>query len=363
MLILFALSTLFLSAFSAWTYDPPRARLKPLQVANTLVLKGEETAPTAKPFFVLPGRIGEDVISNALREVQGLHMDNHEDEADWLPAYEAYIMEQALMMPGLGQGLQAAVKTLESATLPLVQEMYACEMCVACTAFVRRYLQQERVRVPAHFDVTAYATVILPLSPARNYSGGFFVQPTAHVDSRLFVPLELGDVAVHDFTLNHGIEVFEGGRYSLILWISEKFSACKHSRTPWHAQRALQGDAVAQHILGMMFSQGNGAPKDDAQALEWTLRAAWNGLANAQYSAGTLYFEGKGAAVDYNRSFFWYEKAAGQGDASSQLIIARMYEEGLGVPADPNLAAYWYHLASMQSAKGLSLAGPTWPTS
>lgn len=357
--MLVLLSTLFRSA---WTVS--HVQLEPHQdpAGRFPVLEGRETTRTAKPFFVLPGRVGEDITANALAEAQELQMDDHDDEADWLPAYEAFIMEKANMIPGLGHGLQAAVKALEAATLPFVKDTYNCEMCMACTAFTRRYLQQERVRVPAHFDVTAYATVILPLSPSRNYSGGFFVQPTAHVDSRLFVPLELGDIAVHDFTLNHGIEVFEGGRYSLIIWISEQPSACKESRTPWHAQRALQGDAVAQHILGMMFSQGNGAPQDDVQALKWTIRAAQNGLANAQFSAGMMYFEGRGALVDYNTSFHWFEKAAGQGDASSQIVIARMYQEGLGVPLDPELAAYWYHLGSMQSAKGLALTGPIWPT-
>ncbi|CAE7717770.1 Sel1l2, partial [Symbiodinium microadriaticum] len=232
-------------------------------------------------------------------------MDDHNDEADWLPAYEAYIMEQGSFLPELaGPNLQRAVLQLQDIAMPFVRQVYKCETCVPCTSFVRRYLQKERVRVPAHFDVTAYATVIVPLTPALNYSGGFFVQPTAHVDSRLFVPLQLGDIAVHDFTLNHGIEVLDGGRYSLVLWVSEEHASCRLSKTPWHAQRALEGDAVAQHILGMMFGQGNGAPQDDARALEWTVRAAEGGLANAQFSAGTMYFEGQGTPVDLNRSFF-----------------------------------------------------------
>ncbi|CAK9089423.1 unnamed protein product [Durusdinium trenchii] len=354
---------LFSEAFNSLqvvSLEVSHVQLKPVSVGvSGVVMQGAEVSATAKPFFVLPQRLSEDLLVSALEEAQRLQMDDHEDEADWLPAYETYVMEKATM-DTLDQGLRSAVIALEQAALPLVQKAYDCPTCVSCTGFVRRYLPQERMRVPPHFDITAYATIILPLSPPQNYTGGFFVQPTAHVDSRRFVPLGLGDLVVHDFTLNHGIEVLHGGRYSLILWISETLEACHGSHTPWHAQRARDGDAVAQHLLGMMFSHGNGAPQDDLRALEWTLLAATNGLANAQFSAGTMYFEGKGAPEDYNRSFYWYEKAAEQGDASAQIIVARMYWEGLGSPADSELAAYWYRLGSLQAAKGVALSGPQW---
>jgi len=217
-------------------------------------------------------------------------------------------------------------------------------------------MPQERLGVPAHFDVTAFATIILPLSPAANYTGGFFVQSGAHVDTRSFVPMDTGDVLLHDFTLNHGIEVYEGGRFSLIVWVSETRAACDESRTPWHAHRAMQGDVVAQHILGMMFGQGNGAPQDDAQALQWTSMAAEGGLYNAQFSLGTMYFEGRGTPVNDSRAFYWYEKAAQQGDASAQLIVSRLYSLGVGTERDLKQASRWYEQGSLQ--KGVHLMGP-----
>merc|ERR1719401_2544817 len=258
-------------------------------------------------------------------------------------------MEQSKFLPGVApRSLAAAVEHLDRLVLPFVRQAYECDACVSCTAFARRYLPDERLHVPAHFDVTAFATVILPLSPAENYTGGFFVQPQAHVRSRTFVPLEVGDVMVHDFTLNHGIEVMGGGRHSLIVWVSETEDACRGSRTPWHATRAMHGDLVAQHIIGMMYSQGNGAPKDDERALEWTLRAAEGGLYNAQFSAGTMYFEGQGTPTNESRAFYWYDKAADQGDASAQMVLARMYLEGVGTEPDPERAQYWYRLGSEQ---------------
>jgi len=297
------------------------------------------------------------VVSEARDAMDELLFDSHNDEADWLPAYEVYIMEQGAPLPGVApDALHAAVSELDRVVLPFVRQAYRCSQCVSCTAFARRYLKDERLHIPAHFDVTAFTTIILPLSPADNYTGGFFVQPSAHIKSRSFINLDVGDVAVHDFTLNHGVDVQGGGRFSLIVWVSETPSACRGSSTPWHTDRALHGDLVAQHILGMMFGQGNGAPKDDSRALQWTLMAAEGGLVNAQFSAGTMYFEGQGTSVNESRAFHWYMKAAVQGDASAQMIVARMLSEGLGVPQDEGKARYWYSLCSEQ--EGARLMGP-----
>jgi len=326
-------------------------------VGDYTVFQGRETAITAQPFFVLPEAVHRELVSAGYAAMQEMVFDDHNDEADWLPAYEVYIMERGAPLPGVApEPLHRAVAELDRLVLPFVRQAYRCPECMSCTAFVRRYLKDERLHIPAHFDVTAFSTVILPLSPAGNYTGGFFVQPKAHVKSRAFVRLEEGDVAVHDFTLNHGVDVRAGGRFSLVVWVSETEGACKGSRTPWHAERALQGDLVAQHILGMMYSQGNGAPKDDVMALDWTLKAAEGGLVNAQFSAGTMYMEGQGAPANESRAFYWYTKAAVQGDASAQMILARMYNDGVGTARDEVKAQYWFSLGKEQ--EGVHLMGP-----
>lgn len=346
---------------AGWHDDQPWLRkvpLEPTEVGGSWALLGRETGLTAQPFYVLPSQVGDDIVAPALQAAKDIAMDDHNDEADWLPAFEVYIMERGIPLPGVAiPELVNAVEKLDAQVLPFVKRAYRCSECMSCTAFVRRYLPEERLRVPAHFDVTAFTTIILPLSPSGNYSGGFFVQPGAHVNSRAFVPIEAGDVIVHDFTLNHGIEVHKGGRYSLVVWISETQAACDGSRTPWHANRAMQGDLVAQHILGMMYGQGNGAPQDDAKALDWTLRAAEGGLVNAQFSAGTMIFEGRGTEANETKALYWYAQAAMAGDASAQLILSRMYAEGVGTPMDQVKADYWYRLGSSQH--GAVLMGPS----
>jgi TPR repeat protein len=46
--------------------------------------------------------------------------------------------------------------------------------------------------------------------------------------------------------------------------------------------RAEQGDASAQHNLGVMYDNGQGVPEDDAEAVRWYRLAADRGLAGAQ---------------------------------------------------------------------------------
>lgn len=294
----------------------PFVPLQEKRIGDYGVLEGRETAVTAQPFFVLPRLMDEAVVADALDAAVQLEFDDHNDEADWLPAWEVYIREKAVPLPGAApEALQRAVDVLDERVMPFVRSAYRCPSCVLCTSFVRRYFPNERVRVPAHFDVTSFSTVVISLSPAGNYTGGFYVQPTAHIHSRLFVPMEHTDVAVYDFTLNHGVEVLAGGRWILANWVSENMQACRASATPWHANRAQNGDAVAQHILSMMYEQGNGAPQNDVEALRWSLRAAEGGLANAQFSTATMFFEGTGTERNLTLAAYWYEKAARQGDA------------------------------------------------
>ena len=56
---------------------------------------------------------------------------------------------------------------------------------------------------------------------------------------------------------------------------------------------AEQGDAKAQHRLGLIYFLGQGVPKDDAEGLKWFRKAADQGLADAQAMLGAYYREHK----------------------------------------------------------------------
>lgn len=65
-------------------------------------------------------------------------------------------------------------------------------------------------------------------SGAPGFGGpGFYVQPGAHVSSRLPIRLAAGDLIAHSFDLQHGVEVSSGRRCSVIFWFTDSAASCK----------------------------------------------------------------------------------------------------------------------------------------
>jgi TPR repeat protein len=62
--------------------------------------------------------------------------------------------------------------------------------------------------------------------------------------------------------------------------------------------QAEQGHANAQFNLGLMYSNGEGVPEDDAEAVKWSRKAAEQGHANAQLNLGYMYSIGTGVPED-----------------------------------------------------------------
>ena len=73
-------------------------------------------------------------------------------------------------------------------------------------------------------------------------------------------------------------------------------SAMKGNETALQGLRTLagEGDASAQHILGLMYGgTGEGVPKDAVQAAAWFRKAADQGDASAQSNLGVMYEIGR----------------------------------------------------------------------
>jgi hypothetical protein len=81
---------------------------------------------------------------------------------------------------------------------------------------------------------------------------------------------------------------------------------------------AGQGDADAQWQMGLRYHDGDGVPRDDAQAMQWYLRAAEQGNVEAQGALGSYYWAGRGVPVDLSKSYFWSTIAMAQGDEISK---------------------------------------------
>ena len=73
---------------------------------------------------------------------------------------------------------------------------------------------------------------------------------------------------------------------------------------------ANNGDANAQYELGFLYAQGQGVPRDDAQAASWWRKAADQGADFAQYGLGLMYQFGQGVPQDYAIAYALFNLAA-----------------------------------------------------
>ena len=102
-----------------------------------------------------------------------------------------------------------------------------------------------------------------------------------------------------------------------------------HRRVKFVRQRAEQGVAEAQAILGVMYSKGIGVVKDERKALMWFYEAAEQGDSSAQFIIGVKYSTGN--RKNYMEAFRWFGKAADQNNTKAQIALKLMYESGIRV--------------------------------
>jgi TPR repeat protein len=112
---------------------------------------------------------------------------------------------------------------------------------------------------------------------------------------------------------------------------------------------ANQADAPAQFYVGWMYANGQGVPKNDAEAARWYRLAADQDLASAQYYLGLLCGNGQGVPKNDAAAARWYRKAAEQGYGDAQFNLGVMYAQGRGVPRNDAEAVRWYRLAAEQA--------------
>ena len=114
---------------------------------------------------------------------------------------------------------------------------------------------------------------------------------------------------------------------------------------------AKQGDAVAQYHLGLLYANGQGVPKDDAQARQWYEKAAVQDHVEAQVNLGMLFDYGRGGPQDFKMAVRWYLRSANQGNELAQRKLGLLYERGDGVQQDFVQAYMWYKLGAASGVK------------
>lgn len=110
----------------------------------------------------------------------------------------------------------------------------------------------------------------------------------------------------------------------------------------WYRKSAIQGNRDAQYNLAVAYAFGEGVSQDDAEAVTWYRRAAEQGSAIAQYSLGVSYALGEGVETDDAVAARWYEAAAEQGYPAAQYNLAYMHRAGKGVEQNDSEALRWF---------------------
>ena len=113
----------------------------------------------------------------------------------------------------------------------------------------------------------------------------------------------------------------------------------------WYKQAADQGNAVAQFHLGLRYKHGNGLPEDNQEAVRLLLLSANQGYDNAQTQLGIMYREGDVVAKNEEEATRWFRLAATQGNAIAQFELGNAYSNGTGVPLDHVSAHMWLSIS------------------
>lgn len=126
-----------------------------------------------------------------------------------------------------------------------------------------------------------------------------------------------------------GIEAYNSGNY-------------RSARAHFEAA-AEAGSAEGMHLLGALYYQGHGAPKDLSRAVELFSKAAEMGYAPSLSNLSVMYSVGDGVPKDLQKALDLAVKAAETGDPLAQFNLGQAYRMGSElVGRDYQKAAHWY---------------------
>ncbi|WP_230550269.1 tetratricopeptide repeat protein [Reyranella aquatilis] len=90
---------------------------------------------------------------------------------------------------------------------------------------------------------------------------------------------------------------------------------------------AEKGNASAEFYLGLLYRNGQGVPRNEAEANAWLRKSADQGYPPAQYFVAVL-------TKQPTEAFDWYKKAAEQDYAAAQFRVGEIYDFGVLAPRD-----------------------------
>jgi hypothetical protein len=237
------------------------------------------------------------------------------------------------------------------------------------SAASNKSIDSQTEALPPHYDITSFATMIVPLNP-EECEGGLYVQYGAGHDTRCTLDfkdilatrtneevcnvskresvghgMKRGDAILHRYDVMHGVQLQGGTRYSLVLWMAQDCDAMKTMTVPWVSKDAAERKSVhAAFLHGCNLKDGLYGTKNDM--LEAKLCWEWaskRGHALSQYNLAmlllTLGFEeeadGSKKEIWNNRIVSLLEESANRGLDLAQHALGITYKVGYyGVERD-----------------------------
>jgi TPR repeat protein len=115
-------------------------------------------------------------------------------------------------------------------------------------------------------------------------------------------------------------------------------------------QRAGEGDAKAQELIGKYLIGGRGMTKDEDQGIKWLAKAYATPVDNSDFEVklGKMFDRSRDVQPDYKTIMKLFRAAADQGNAEGQYQVGYLYQLGEGVAVDKSEALRWFHKAADQ---------------
>lgn len=112
----------------------------------------------------------------------------------------------------------------------------------------------------------------------------------------------------------------------------------------WFENAAEQGNAYAQKMLGDLYEQGRGVPKNLKLSADWREKSANRGNTEAQLMLGEMYLNGEGVNQDLDKAEGWLNRAAVAGNSEAQFILGKLYHD----QKNPGMAGDWLAKSAAQ---------------
>lgn len=116
----------------------------------------------------------------------------------------------------------------------------------------------------------------------------------------------------------------------------------------WFERAALQGNIVAQKMLGDLYEQGRGVSENLKLSADWRTKAALRGNTEAQVNLGRMYMVGAGVEKDMQKSEYWLHRAAIEGNGEAQFLLGKMYKLRASNAHEQALAGNFFARAATQ---------------